>query len=174
MYCMHLYLQISSPYTWAMPYRYIFELLNIRMLFTDWLFQFYCIHAGTYIDKKCPFAGTVSIRGRILAGTCHSAKMVRTIIVRRNYLHYVKKYQRYFPDPPTSHQSWFFFFVVLICFVSSFPLQVWEKALKHSCPHISLLSCEGRWSCYYWPMQVHDLSDSLQFLFFLFLWRKFV
>ncbi|KAA3468356.1 40S ribosomal S11 [Gossypium australe] len=30
---------------------------------------------GTYIDKKCPFTGTVSIRGRILAGTCHSAKM---------------------------------------------------------------------------------------------------
>ncbi|ONK65822.1 uncharacterized protein A4U43_C06F1330 [Asparagus officinalis] len=50
---------------------------------------------GTYIDKKCPFTGDVSIRGRILAGTCHSAKMNRTIIVRRNYLHFVKKYQRY-------------------------------------------------------------------------------
>ena len=50
--------------------------------------------AGTYIDKKCPFTGTVSIRGRIIAGTCHSAKMNRTIIVRRNYLHFVKKYQR--------------------------------------------------------------------------------
>ncbi|KAK8319364.1 hypothetical protein V6Z12_A13G238100 [Gossypium hirsutum] len=50
---------------------------------------------GTYIDKKCPFTGTVSIRGRILAGTCHSAKMIRTIVVRRNYLHYIKKYQRY-------------------------------------------------------------------------------
>uniref|UniRef100_A0A0D9ZQK3 Small ribosomal subunit protein uS17 N-terminal domain-containing protein n=1 Tax=Oryza glumipatula TaxID=40148 RepID=A0A0D9ZQK3_9ORYZ len=49
---------------------------------------------GTYIDKKCPFTGTVSIRGRIIAGTCHSAKMNRTIIVRRNYLHFVKKYQR--------------------------------------------------------------------------------
>ncbi|KAK4491062.1 hypothetical protein RD792_001784 [Penstemon davidsonii] len=49
---------------------------------------------GTYIDKKCPFTGGVSIRGRIIAGTCHSAKMVRTIIVRRNYLHWVKKYQR--------------------------------------------------------------------------------
>jgi len=35
---------------------------------------------GAYIDKKCPFTGTVSIRGRILAGTCHSAKMQRTII----------------------------------------------------------------------------------------------
>lgn len=51
--------------------------------------------SGTYIDKKCPFVGDVSIRGRILAGTCHSAKMMRTIIVRRNYLHWVKKYQRY-------------------------------------------------------------------------------
>ncbi|CAM8895116.1 unnamed protein product [Rhodiola kirilowii] len=50
---------------------------------------------GTYIDKKCPFTSNVSIRGRILAGTCHSAKMNRTIIVRRNYLHWVKKYQRY-------------------------------------------------------------------------------
>ncbi|KAK6119448.1 hypothetical protein DH2020_046801 [Rehmannia glutinosa] len=49
---------------------------------------------GTYIDKKCPFTGNVSIRGRILTGNCHSAKMMRTIIVRRNYLHWVKKYQR--------------------------------------------------------------------------------
>lgn len=24
---------------------------------------------GTYIDKKCPFTGNVSIRGRILSGT---------------------------------------------------------------------------------------------------------
>ncbi|XP_039839196.1 40S ribosomal protein S11-like [Panicum virgatum] len=50
---------------------------------------------GTYIDKKCSFTGTVSIRGRIIARTCHSAKMNITIIVRRNYLHFVKKYQRY-------------------------------------------------------------------------------
>ncbi|KAM1478543.1 hypothetical protein ACFX2I_025953 [Malus domestica] len=53
------------------------------------------IEHGTCIDKKCSFTGTVSIRGRILAGTCHSAKMNKTIIVRRNYLHYIKKYQRY-------------------------------------------------------------------------------
>ncbi|THU58288.1 hypothetical protein C4D60_Mb03t12600 [Musa balbisiana] len=46
---------------------------------------------GTYIDKKCPFTGNVSIRGRILAGTCHSAKMNRTIIVRGNYLHYIRE-----------------------------------------------------------------------------------
>lgn len=50
---------------------------------------------GTYIDKKCPFTGNVSIRGRILSGTVVSTKMERTIIVRRDYLHYVKKYNRY-------------------------------------------------------------------------------
>ncbi|PRT56339.1 40S ribosomal protein S11-B [Wickerhamiella sorbophila] len=50
---------------------------------------------GTYIDKKCPFVGQVSIRGRILTGTVVSTKMHRTIIIRREYLHYIPKYNRY-------------------------------------------------------------------------------
>lgn len=50
---------------------------------------------GDYIDKKCPFAGQVSIRGRILTGTVVSTKMHRTIIIRRDYLHYIPKYNRY-------------------------------------------------------------------------------
>jgi len=50
---------------------------------------------GTYVDKKCPFTSSVSIRGRILKGYVHSAKMSRTIIVRRDYLHYIRKYNRY-------------------------------------------------------------------------------
>jgi Ribosomal_S17 N-terminal len=50
--------------------------------------------AGSYIDHKCPFTGNVSIRGRILSGTVKSTKMNRTLIVRRNYLHFIKKYQR--------------------------------------------------------------------------------
>ncbi|KYQ93816.1 40S ribosomal protein S11 [Tieghemostelium lacteum] len=50
---------------------------------------------GHYIDKKCPFTSDVSIRGAILRGTIVSAKMKRTIIVRRNYLHYIKKYNRF-------------------------------------------------------------------------------
>jgi len=50
---------------------------------------------GTYIDKKCPFTGNVSIRGRILSGTIVKMKMERTIVIRRNYLHYVKKYNRF-------------------------------------------------------------------------------
>ncbi|CAI7890047.1 unnamed protein product [Closterium sp. NIES-53] len=39
---------------------------------------------GTYIDKKCPFTGNVSIRGRILSGTVLSTKMNRTITIRRD------------------------------------------------------------------------------------------
>lgn len=46
-------------------------------------------------DKKCPFTGMVSIRGRILTGTVVSTKMHRTIVIRREYLHYIPKYNRY-------------------------------------------------------------------------------
>ncbi len=46
-------------------------------------------------DKKCPFTGMVSIRGRILTGSVVSTKMHRTIIIRREYLHYIPKYNRY-------------------------------------------------------------------------------
>lgn len=47
------------------------------------------------IDKKCPFTGNVSIRGRILTGVVKSTKMNRTIIIRRDYLHFIPKYRRY-------------------------------------------------------------------------------
>merc|ERR1711934_260769 len=51
---------------------------------------------NNYVDKKCPFTGNVSIRGRILTGKVASVgKMNRTITVRRDYLHYITKYQRY-------------------------------------------------------------------------------
>ena len=46
-------------------------------------------------DKKCPFTGLVSIRGRILTGRVMRTKMHRTIIIRREYLHFVPKYARY-------------------------------------------------------------------------------
>lgn len=46
-------------------------------------------------DKKCPFTGEVSIRGRILTGTVVSTKMHRTLVIRREYLHFVPKYSRY-------------------------------------------------------------------------------
>ena len=50
---------------------------------------------GSFVDKKCPFTGNVSIRGRILKGQVISTKMKRTLIVRRDYLHYIRKYRRF-------------------------------------------------------------------------------
>merc|ERR1712170_316654 len=50
---------------------------------------------GNYIDKKCPFTGNVSIRGRILTGVVQKMKMQRTIVIRRDYLHYIRKYNRF-------------------------------------------------------------------------------
>merc|ERR1712008_197346 len=46
-------------------------------------------------DKKCPFTGNVSIRGRILTGVIQKLKMKNTIAIRRDYLHYIKKYNRF-------------------------------------------------------------------------------
>lgn len=50
---------------------------------------------GTYIDKKCPFTSDVSIRGRVLTGTVVSTKMKRTVVIRREYLHFIPKYSRF-------------------------------------------------------------------------------
>eukprot|EP00392_Amoebophrya_sp_AT5.2_P007249 g7263.t1 len=51
---------------------------------------------GRYVDKKCPFTGNVSIRGKVLKGMCISAnKMRNTIVMRRTYLHYIKKFNRF-------------------------------------------------------------------------------
>jgi small subunit ribosomal protein S11e len=50
---------------------------------------------GNYVDKKCPFTGNVSIRGRIIKAMVVSTKMKRTIIVRRDYLQFVSKYRRF-------------------------------------------------------------------------------
>ncbi|KAG0176211.1 hypothetical protein DFQ28_005867 [Apophysomyces sp. BC1034] len=55
----------------------------------------YAAKYGSYIDKKCPWVGEVNIQGRILTGVVVSNKMKRTIVVRRDYLHYVPKYHRY-------------------------------------------------------------------------------
>merc|ERR1711970_47807 len=50
---------------------------------------------GNFVDKKCPFTGNVRIRGRILTGVVRKQKMQRTIIIRRDYLHFVRKYGRF-------------------------------------------------------------------------------
>ena len=46
-------------------------------------------------DPNCPFHGQLPIRGRILEGVVDSAKMDKTVIIRRDYLHYVPKLKRY-------------------------------------------------------------------------------
>ena len=46
-------------------------------------------------DRNCHFHGGLSIRGRTLEGVVVSAKMEKTVIVRRDYLNYVPKFKRY-------------------------------------------------------------------------------
>jgi len=46
-------------------------------------------------DHNCPFHGKLPIRGRILEGTVISAKMDKTVVVRRDYLNYLSKFKRY-------------------------------------------------------------------------------
>lgn len=46
-------------------------------------------------DDLCPWHGTLSVRGRIAEGYVTSAKMDRTLVLRRDFLHLVRKYDRY-------------------------------------------------------------------------------
>jgi len=46
-------------------------------------------------DRNCPFHGSLSVRGRMLEGVIISNKMMRTVVVERNYLQFVPKYMRY-------------------------------------------------------------------------------
>jgi len=50
---------------------------------------------GDYVDHKCPFTSDVTIRGKIFKGVVISNKMQRTIVIRRDYLHFIKKYNRF-------------------------------------------------------------------------------
>jgi len=46
-------------------------------------------------DDECPFHGTLPVRKKILQGKVVSFKMKNTVVVQRDYLHYVPKYMRY-------------------------------------------------------------------------------
>ncbi|MBO3802628.1 MAG: 30S ribosomal protein S17 [Candidatus Brockarchaeota archaeon] len=46
-------------------------------------------------DEKCPFHGSVRVRGRLLVGRVASAKMANTVVVERELLKRVPKYERY-------------------------------------------------------------------------------
>jgi small subunit ribosomal protein S17 len=46
-------------------------------------------------DEKCPWHGSLSLRGKILEGIVVSARAQKTAIVERSYLHFIPKYERY-------------------------------------------------------------------------------
>jgi small subunit ribosomal protein S17 len=46
-------------------------------------------------DINCPFHGTLRVRGRIIEGTVTSHRMQKTVVIRKNFLFFVKKYKRY-------------------------------------------------------------------------------
>ena len=57
----------------------------------------------TCTDKNCPFHGQLAVRGQIIEGVVVSTKMDKTAVVKRNYLYYQQKYERY--EKRTSHYS---------------------------------------------------------------------
>jgi len=46
-------------------------------------------------DQHCPFHGRLSVRGQMFDGTVVSTRMIRTIVVEREYLRYLQKFERY-------------------------------------------------------------------------------
>lgn len=46
-------------------------------------------------DKNCPFHGKLSVRGQILDGTVVNDKMEKTIIIEKERLRFIPKYERY-------------------------------------------------------------------------------
>jgi len=46
-------------------------------------------------DIECPFHGSTRIRGKITKGVVVSKKSRNTVIIRRDYMQFIKKYQRY-------------------------------------------------------------------------------
>jgi small subunit ribosomal protein S17 len=51
--------------------------------------------AGTCEDGHCPFHGQLPVRGTVIDGTVVSTKMQSTVIVQRNYMRYLPKFERY-------------------------------------------------------------------------------
>ncbi|MEA3458120.1 MAG: 30S ribosomal protein S17 [Candidatus Thermoplasmatota archaeon] len=46
-------------------------------------------------DSNCPFHGSLSVRGQVITGIVSSIKMQNSILVKREYMHFVPKYERY-------------------------------------------------------------------------------
>ena len=46
-------------------------------------------------DPKCPFHGRLSVRGQTLEGVVVSTRMQNTVVIERQSLRFIRKYQRY-------------------------------------------------------------------------------
>jgi small subunit ribosomal protein S17 len=46
-------------------------------------------------DRNCPFHGSLSVRGQIITGVVYSTKMRNSILVKKDYLRFIPKYERY-------------------------------------------------------------------------------
>lgn len=46
-------------------------------------------------DKNCPIHGNLKVRGQIIKGRVVSDRMRKTAVVQRDYLRYLKKFERY-------------------------------------------------------------------------------
>lgn len=49
----------------------------------------------TCTDEKCPYHGTLSIRGKIMEGKVVSDRAQKTVIVEKTYFHFLPKFERY-------------------------------------------------------------------------------
>ncbi|MDP3563248.1 MAG: 30S ribosomal protein S17 [Methanoregula sp.] len=47
------------------------------------------------MDVNCPFHGTLPVRGQVITGKVVSDRMMGTVVVERNFMHYIRKYKRY-------------------------------------------------------------------------------
>lgn len=46
-------------------------------------------------DDRCPFHGTLPVRGVVLEGTVASDRMAGTVVIQREYLRFISKFERY-------------------------------------------------------------------------------
>jgi len=57
----------------------------------------------TCTDRDCPFHGSLPVRGQTIIGTVVSTKMNNAITVKKEYMRYVPKYERYMKKTSTYH-----------------------------------------------------------------------
>lgn len=50
---------------------------------------------GVCDDPCCPFHGTLPVRGQIIDGVVATVRMNKTVVVERQFMKYVNKYERY-------------------------------------------------------------------------------